>query len=113
MDSPIKKKRCKQIIRRTIEGSVRIPYRILGQKIRQTYKDNYAFESVAYLSLSVGWDIQTINRIFRGSRRTDFVEAVILAATLTNNEADFEKTILDWSKSIFNLIREDDPIEWK
>jgi hypothetical protein len=58
-----------------------------------------------------GWDWQTIRRILMGERRTDFIELLIIASLISEDQSETERLILTWTKETLKIIEEGIPQE--
>lgn len=114
---PIQRKRKQRIgkprtlpVKKMIGVSNLEPYRILGVCIKYDAKE--AELGTTKISNITKWDWQSVRRIFIGTRRTDFVELVILAKIISsNNKEEFDKLILKWASKIYDFIQNNIPLE--
>jgi len=91
--------------RKTLGASAFEPYRVLGIAIRRdAIKARLDIFDLAERS---GWDWQTVRRIMVGTRRTDFVELLIIASILSANQEEVEKLVANWAREVFGFIRQD------
>ncbi|MFM6196323.1 MAG: hypothetical protein ACKPEN_17490 [Planktothrix sp.] len=95
--------------KKTLGSGALAPYRALGRSIRRDLV-NANFGMMEFSEKS-GWDWQTIRRILMGERRTDFVELLIIALLISEDQSEAERLILAWTKETLKIIEQEIPQE--
>lgn len=95
--------------KKTLGSGALAPYRALGRSIRRDLIN--ANLGMMEFSEKSGWDWQTIRRILMGERRTDFVELLIIASLISEDQSETERLILTWTKETLKIIEEGIPQE--
>lgn len=97
----------KILVRKTLGSEGLEPYRVLGRSVRRDIEESRI--DIEELSERSRWDWQTIRRIMVGERRTDFVELIIIAVLISQDQSEMEQLILTWVREVFKSINQDIP----